>query len=149
MKSFLESIKVISLPKKKALSGVSILLVEDEVRISRMYVRFLAHEGARVRVAFDGVQGLEMLSKEKFDIIVLDLMMPRMNGYDMLKTARDSKMVGDIPVVILTNLKDRPEDVEKIQELGVSDYLIKSDTHLHKLLHKIEKYAKRALRSGV
>ncbi len=147
--SFFELTKNILLPKKGTLSGISVLLIEDEIRLSRMYIKFLTHAGAEIKVAFDGVQGLEMLSKKKPDIILLDLMMPRMNGYDMLKIARDSKMIGNIPVIILTNLKDRPEDVKKIRELGVRDYLIKSDTHLHELLYKIKEYTKQASKPSV
>lgn len=141
--SFSELTKKQVVSNPGALLGVSVLLVEDEMKLSRMYVKFLMNMGAVVKVAFDGVQGLDMLENEKPDIILLDLMMPRMNGYDMLKAAREKHAVGDVPVIILTNLKDRPEDVEKIQALGVSDYLIKSDTNLQELLSKIHMHVAR------
>ena len=69
-------------------------------------------------LASNGVEGLEKLKKERVDLIVLDLMMPKMNGYEMLKLVKEDPKLKNVPVVILTNLYDRPDEIEKIKKLA-------------------------------
>jgi two-component system, OmpR family, response regulator CpxR len=144
-----EKIKKMPLPAKDILVGVRILLVEDDPLVSGMYVRYFEYAGANIEVAFDGISGLERISSTRYgyNIVLLDLMMPRMNGYEMLKIVREKKELEHTPVIILTNLKDRPQDIEEIQELGVSDYLIKSDTNLQELLDKVQMFVVRERKS--
>jgi len=95
------------------LDGKTILLVEDNILISETYERRLIKTGARVVLASNGVGGLEKLKKEKIDLILLDLIMPKMNGYEMLKLVKEDPKLKNIPVVILTNLYDRPDEIKK------------------------------------
>ena len=126
------------------LTNKKILLVEDDTLIGEMYKRCLTAAGAEILWALDGKMGLEILKKETVDFIITDLMMPRMDGYELVQNLKKNKDTKDIPVIILTNLTDRPEDTEKIKKLGVADYIIKSDTDLKDLIKKISILLRRA-----
>lgn len=120
-----------------ALKGVFILLVEDEELISRMYMRSFEQAGAIVLRAFDGVQATAALDQAIPDIIILDLMMPKLNGFEFLQYLKGREKFSKIPVIIATNMKDRPRDIDKLKELGISDYLTKSDMSLDDLIGRI------------
>jgi len=118
----------------------TILLVEDDVLVRQMYARRLLTEGFRILEASDGVEGLAKLLNETVDLILLDVMMPKMNGYEMLQRVRKDPAIKDIAVIVLTNLNDRPEEIEKIKELGVKEYILKSDITLAELTKKVSSY---------
>lgn len=101
-----------------------ILLIEDEVTIQEL-VRFnLEKEGFTVMVAEDGEKGLEMVKREKPDLVLLDLMLPILNGYDVCKSIRADKETGTMPIIILSA---RDEIADKVigLELGADDYMTK------------------------
>ena len=116
-----------------------ILLVEDDPMVVRMYQRKLEKDGFQLILAFNGEEGLAALKKEKPDIVLLDIMMPKMNGIDMLKTVKADPAFKDIPIVMLTNLGDRPEDVQKCKELGAEDYWVKANTPIQEIAERIKK----------
>jgi DNA-binding response OmpR family regulator len=115
-----------------------ILLVEDDPMVVRMYQRKFEFEGFKVTLAFNGEEGLEAIKKEVPDIILLDIMMPKMNGIETLKTIRADEKYKKVPIIILTNLGDRPEDVQKCKELGATDYMVKANLQLKDLIEKIK-----------
>ncbi len=115
-----------------------VLLVEDDTMIIKMYDRKLTMDGFEVFSSFNGEEGLEILSREIPDVILLDIMMPKMNGFEMLKRVKADSRYKDIPVIILTNLGDRSEDVKKSKELGASDHLVKANTALRDISAKIK-----------
>jgi len=119
-----------------------ILLVEDDAMVVRMYQRKLEHDGFKVNLAFNGEEGLAAVKKERPDLILLDVMMPKMNGIDTLKALKADKSTKDIPAIILTNLGDNSEDVEKCKALGAADYLVKANVSLPQLVEKIRQYIK-------
>jgi DNA-binding response OmpR family regulator len=114
-----------------------ILLVEDDPMVVKMYQRKLTLEGFDLTLAYNGEEGLEALAKGRPDIILLDVMMPKMNGFEMLKIIKADPGLKDIPVVILTNLGDRSEDVEKSKDFGADDYWVKANMPLNELTSKI------------
>ncbi len=116
-----------------------ILLVEDDSMVVRMYQRKLEKEGFKVSVAFNGEEGLVAIKKERPDLVLLDIMMPKMNGIEMLEKVKADEATKDIPVVILTNLSDRPEDVEKCKKLGAEDYWVKANISLKEIIERIKK----------
>jgi DNA-binding response OmpR family regulator len=122
-----------------------ILLVEDDSMIVRMYQRKLEKEGFSVTLAFNGEEGLAVLKKEKPDIVLLDIMMPKMNGIETLKAIKADSALKNIPVVILTNLGDRPEDVQKCKDLGAEDYWVKANVPLKEITERIKKILSRPL----
>ena len=126
------------------LTNKKILLVEDDTLIGEMYRRCFTVAGAEVLWALDGQTGLEILKRETVDFIITDLMMPKMDGFELIQNLKKNKDTKDIPVIILTNLTDRPEDTKKIKKLGVADYIIKSDIDLKDLIKKISTLLRNA-----
>ncbi len=103
----------------------TILLVEDDIFVSDIYQTKLGQEGFQVLVAENGMEAVRKLEKSIPDLILLDIVMPYMDGMEVLRKIKEKKEWKDIPVVLLTNLSDK-ERVDEGMGLGASDYLIKS-----------------------
>jgi DNA-binding response OmpR family regulator len=102
----------------------TVVVAEDSVFISDMLVFLLEREGYTVHLAMDGGQTLEMVSNVKPDLLLLDIMMPVFDGYEVLKKMKSHDELSDIPVVILTS-KGQEYDVVKGLGLGAEDYIVK------------------------
>lgn len=103
----------------------TILIVEDEKLLSDMYEMKFSREGFDVTTAVDGFDGLKKAKSGKPDIILLDIIMPKVDGFAALRDLKSSPETKDIPVILLTNL-GQEEDVEKGRKLGADDYFIKA-----------------------
>lgn len=117
----------------------NILLVDDDPLVIRMYQNKLTKDGYAVKIASNGEEALIQVMKEKPDLILLDIMMPKMNGVETLKALKREEKTKGIPVIILTNLDDNPEDVETAKNLGALDYVVKANITLKVLSEKIKK----------
>ncbi|EKE07695.1 MAG: hypothetical protein ACD_18C00004G0007 [uncultured bacterium] len=102
-----------------------VLLIEDDTFLGNIYKTKFELEKFKVFVAADGLEGLDMAKKKKPDIILLDVLMPKMDGFAVLENLKKDKSLEKIPVILLTNLGQK-DDVEKGLELGAVDYLIKA-----------------------
>ena len=102
-----------------------ILIVEDENMLREVYTTLFSMENYEVMSAPNGKEGLKLLKKFKPDLIVLDLLMPVMNGIEFLEKAQLKKNYPAIKVLVLSNLSD-PKTINKITKLGVSDYKLKA-----------------------
>lgn len=102
-----------------------ILLVEDETFIADLYARQLIKAGFEVKTAKDGTSGLKMLEDEAFDLLLLDIMLPGMNGLELLKQWRSKHAKSTMPVLLLTNL-GQDEVIKEGFALGAQGYLIKA-----------------------
>jgi DNA-binding response OmpR family regulator len=120
---------------------VKILLIEDDTFLVEMYTTKFELEGFGVISAEDGVKGLEMVKKEEPDIILLDILMPKMDGFAVLDALKKDKATANIPVVLLTNLGQK-EDVKKGFEKGAVGYLIKAHFMPSEVVEKIKKILK-------
>jgi len=114
----------------------TILVVEDELAFRRVYVDLLKSEGYNVLVAEDGEKGWELAYKELPDLIVLDLALPKLHGFDVLKNIRSSGVTKSIPVLVMTVLGEQ-EDIRKGFELGANDYLVKGYYTPVEMLNKV------------
>ncbi len=112
-----------------------ILIIEDDPTLQKTLTNFLKE--FKVFSAFDGLTGIELAKKEKPDLIMLDLIIPRMEGLSVLKKLKEEKETEVIPVIILTNLED-PVRVEGAIQAGAVAYLIKNQYSLKELLKKIK-----------
>ena len=103
----------------------SILVVEDNTYLNQAYSLILTKEGYEVDVAFDGEEALEKIKKKKPDIMLLDLLMPKMGGIEVLKHLSKDKKNDAITILILSNLSD-DEEVAEARKLGASKYILKA-----------------------
>jgi two-component system alkaline phosphatase synthesis response regulator PhoP/two-component system response regulator VicR len=101
-----------------------VLIVEDDLAISNLYKAKLTKEGFTVFTAYNGKEGLEAVKKDNPDIILLDVMMPVMSGFEMLKALRNIKEYKETPVIILSNYGETDQMTEGFLD-GATDYLIK------------------------
>jgi len=115
-----------------------IIVLEDEQVLQKALSIELLGAGFEVLSALDGEAGLALVKKELPDLVLLDLTMPKMNGFDVLKNLKEDATTKSIPVIILSNL-GQDEDKEKGLALGATDYYVKSSTDLSLLTEKITK----------
>lgn len=105
---------------------VTVLIVEDEKMLAEMYATKFTMEGFEAATANDGAAGLEKAKSIHPDIILLDVIMPKLDGFAVLKELRDDGTLKKTPVILLTNL-GQDEDVKKGKELGATDYFVKAN----------------------
>ena len=115
---------------------VNLLLVEDDVNVAKLYRMLLESRGYTVRHAADGIEGLDAARKERPDLILLDVMMPRMNGISFLQALRDDANLGHVPAVVLSNFRE-PRLVERAMALGALEYMVKAQTRPETLVGAI------------
>src|ERR1039458_5052534 len=115
-------------------AGRSVLCIEDEHFISELYSRALEKAGYHVTVESDGVKGLEIAQTDKFDIILLDLMLPNLTGIEILRILRDPARVPALKakIIIITNLEQR-DDVRADIEKRADGYIVKAEMTPHEL----------------
>ena len=118
-----------------------ILFVEDEAALQEAFGEVLKQAGYEVIMALDGEIGLRLAKSEKPDLILLDLVLPKLHGFEVLKKLKKNKETEDIPVIVLTNL-EKVEDVETAIELGAKNYLVKTQYNLEEVIAKIKKIIK-------
>ena len=100
-----------------------ILVIDDEIEICKIIDKFLTKHGFMVSTAQSGEQGLELLNKEKFDLLIQDKRMSGIGGLGVLKELKEKKSA--IPVIILTGSQDIAEAVDEVKDLGYDDFLFK------------------------
>jgi CheY-like chemotaxis protein len=114
-----------------------ILFVEDEPTLQKVVGEILNQKGFKVFSAMDGEKGLELIKKERPDLILLDLILPKKDGFEVLKEIKEDEELKSIPVIVLTNLEGMG-DVEKALSLGATTYLVKANYELDDVVKKIE-----------
>ncbi len=115
-----------------------ILFIEDESALQTTFGNMLTKRGYKMIKAMDGRTGLDLAKEEKPDLILLDLILPKMDGFGVLKGLKENEETRDIPVIILTNLENTG-DVQRALEIGATTYLTKANYTLTEILEKIEK----------
>lgn len=115
-----------------------ILIIEDDKFIIEPMEIIFKRSGFDVDIATDGQSGLELAKKNNPDIILLDIILPKMNGFDVLKKIRSDKKISEIPVVIVSNLAEE-KDIKKGMQLGAFFYVVKSRLDVRELVKKVNK----------
>ncbi len=103
-----------------------LLLIEDDPLMLRLYRKIFELEGYEVELAAGGQEGLDKAKSDKPTLVLLDIMMPKMDGFEVLGKLKEDPETKDIPVVVLTNLAGT-QDAKKAMEMGASKYIIKSE----------------------
>jgi DNA-binding response OmpR family regulator len=120
---------------------VKVLIVDDDAFLSGIYATKLELEGFQVATARDGEEGLKAALREKPALILLDVLMPKLDGFEVLKRLKQDPETKDTPVIMLTNLGQK-EDIEKGLQDGAVDYLIKAHFVPAEAVEKIKKVLK-------
>lgn len=115
-----------------------ILFIEDESALQKTFTESLAPEGYNIISALDGETGLKIAKTKKPDLILLDLILPKIHGFEVLKKLKEDAATKNIPIIILTNLES-VENVDKALELGATTYLVKTKYTLNEVISKIKK----------
>jgi DNA-binding response OmpR family regulator len=117
----------------------TVLFIEDDPLLLKMYETKFKSEGFRVLSAQDGEEGLNLATKEKVDLIILDIMMPKLSGLDMLEKLRAQAGGKSHVVIVLTNLTNE-EEIKRAMDLGVKEYLVKADLTPTQVAAKVKAY---------
>jgi len=119
----------------------TILIIEDETEIANMFGLALKQAGFKVTVVNEGGQGLEIIKSNCPDLVLLDLVMPDMTGYDVLADLKKCKTVPDGQIYVWSNLTQKDE-IDKAKKMGAKEYLIKSDYTPKTLVEKVKELLK-------
>jgi len=120
-----------------------VLLIEDDQLMIRLYKTKFGMEGYKINVATDGAQGLKLASSDPPDAILLDIVMPGMDGFEVLRRLKKNPKTKDIPVLILTALPGDEEIIQKATQLGALDFVEKPDYTLGEVISKVRLVLKR------
>lgn len=116
-----------------------ILIAEDEeVLLNVLKDRFEA-EGWEVAIAKDGEETIAAIEKTPFDLVLLDLLMPKIDGFEVLKEVKSNPELKDVPIMVLSNLGG-DEDIKKAMALGADDYYVKTQHPMSEIVEKAKKY---------
>jgi len=118
-----------------------ILFIEDEPALQQTLVSVMQKEGFEMFSANDGKTALELLANEEFDLVLLDLILPKINGFEILQTMKKEGKNTQTPVVVLTNL-ETSADIQKAIEFGAMTYLVKANYELPDIVEKIKSFLK-------
>lgn len=115
-----------------------VLIVDDDMTLRELYEERMKAEGFVIVSAADGEEAIEKTTKEKPDVILLDIMMPKINGIDVMKMLREKEETADIPIIILTALI---QEIDKIKDMMKSydGYLVKSEIMPKDVVDKVKK----------
>ena len=114
-----------------------ILIVEDDKFLRELIARKLTAENYQTIEAIDGEEGLKKIKEEKPDLVLLDLILPGIDGFEVLSRIKEDPSLASIPVIILSNLGQR-EDVERGMKLGAVDYLVKAHFTPNEIIEKVK-----------
>ncbi len=118
-------------------AGKKILFVEDEMRLQKIYRDFFKKRGFELVPAYDGATALKLAEEEYPDLIMLDLILPKKDGFEVLRELKSNPRLSAIPIIIITNLEG-PEHVERALSLGARTYLVKANYSLKEIIEKIK-----------
>jgi CheY-like chemotaxis protein len=124
-----------------------ILIIEDDPYVLRLYERLFKHSDYDVQLASSGKEGLEFARLQKPNLILLDILMPAMNGLEVLGKLKEDKETKDCEVIMLTNLDDNSE-YQKAMKLGASGFIVKSSAPPEKLMELVEGYLAKQGKNG-
>ncbi|MFY9457443.1 MAG: response regulator [Candidatus Spechtbacterales bacterium] len=133
----IEKVRALFGSSKNSDDGSTVLVVEDDQFLRDLIVKKLEEEGLKTSQAIDGEEGLRLIRENKPDIVLLDLILPGIDGFEVLKQAKADPAVSEIPIVILSNLGQR-DDIDRGIELGAKDYLIKAHFTPGEIVQKVK-----------
>lgn len=119
----------------------TILIIEDEPTLQKTLSLALQQEGYEIKNALDGEIGLKLAKETKPDLILLDLILPKIDGFEALEVLKNDDATKDIPIIVLTNLESTQE-IEKALVMGATTYLVKANYDLKNIIEKVKETIK-------
>lgn len=116
-----------------------VFVVEDDELLVKAYQLKLEKEGLEVWVATDGREALSFLEKNPPNLVLLDLLLPGVGGFDVLAEIRKRPLWKDVPVIIMTNL-GQEQDIMRGKDLGATDYIVKANLRMNEIYEKVKQY---------
>jgi len=116
----------------------TILIIEDDKFLRELVIQKLIKEGYEISVARDGEEGLKAMKEVKPDLILLDIIMPKMGGFEVMEEMNKDKELKKIPVIVISN-SGQPVEIDKAQKLGAKDWLIKTEFDPQEVIEKVKK----------
>ena len=110
--------------------------------LSNMYEAKFTKEGFEIQKALDGETGLKLIQENNPDLVLLDIIMPKLDGFSVLKKIKEDAKIKDVPVILLTNL-GQDEDVKKGNSLGASGYMVKANMTPAQVVEKVKEFLKK------
>jgi DNA-binding response OmpR family regulator len=120
--------------------AIKVLVVEDDAFLLKAYLAKLQNSDYEVQSATDGEEALAVMAKFSPDVVLLDLVMPRKDGFETLKEMRATEAYKNIPIFVISNT-GQPEDEDRVMGLGATELLLKSNLSMSELVSKINKAA--------
>lgn len=120
-------------------SRKKVLIIEDDDHISKVYQIKLGKENVDTVVARDGEEGIAMVASEKPDLVLLDLMIPKKDGFVVLEEVKKTELGKKIPILVLSNL-GQEGDIKRATSLGAADYFIKVNLSIQEVIDKVNKH---------
>ena len=117
----------------------SVFVIEDDAFLVKAYQMKFQKEGLDVLAATDGKQALSFLEREPPSVVLLDLMLPGVSGFEVLSAMRANERWKNVQVLILSNL-GQPQDIARGKELGVLEYIVKANVKIADVVEKVKKY---------
>jgi len=117
--------------------GKNILIIEDDEFLRGLISKKLASEGFAVISAIDGEKGIEKAREQNPDLILLDLLLPNVDGYEVLQKMKENPATSHIPIIVVSNL-GQSEDIDKAMKLGATDFLIKAQYTAEEIVNKVK-----------
>jgi len=115
-----------------------ILVIEDEEIMIDLLQKKLTKEGYEISIARDGEEGLEVMKEIKPNLILLDIIMPKMGGFEVMEKMNKDKDLKKIPVIVISN-SGQPVELDRAQKLGAKDWLIKTEFDPQEVINKVVK----------
>ena len=122
---------------------IKILIAEDDKFLANAYMMKLKSLDMDIKLAYDGVETIKAIREEKPDLLILDLVMPNVDGFSVLEMIRKDESTKNLPVLVVTNL-GQESDFERVKALGAQDYIVKTDVSLDDLVDKIKRLTNQA-----
>ena len=116
-----------------------ILIIEDEEIILDLLQKKLSQEGYEISVAKDGEEGLKLMKEVKPDLVLLDIVMPKIGGFEVMEEMQKEDQLKSIPVIVVSN-SGQPVEIDKAQALGAKDWLIKTEFDPKEVVEKVKRH---------
>jgi DNA-binding response OmpR family regulator len=117
----------------------NILLIEDEPLLANLLKQRLEREGFAVMVARDGEEGLRLLQESTYSVLLLDIILPKISGFELMETMRSDPQLEKTPVIIISNL-GQESDIAKGESLGAAAYFVKAKVSIDELIEEVKKF---------